>query len=185
MDVWAALPYLPEFKFEFQERGHGRSRSTCNLHAPERFKTWGCSSSHLISKIISIGAQHTTHQLRTTTHHNHGRPPCALLRLPLRLPPHRPRIATPADFPHRASHTPPPATAHHSAARHLPPNTYSTGRFVGWRAQRRTQKEDVSHEEATPIHGRQGIEGRHGVEQVQRVWADEEGACAVSLLCAE
>jgi len=53
---------------------------------------------------------------------------------------------------------------------------------MGWPLTSGSEEEDVAHEEAASADGRQGAEGRDGVEQVQCVWAGEESACAVSVL---
>jgi len=115
----------------------------------------------------------------------HGRHTIAFRRLPLRLPSHRARIPVPASSTHYktdTTYTPPPNE--HLASRIT---TYSEHirRAVGWTTARCAEEEDVAYEEETPADGRQGIEGCYGAEQVQRLWADEKSACAVSVLCAE
>ncbi|KAK1065600.1 Ski complex subunit Rec14 [Friedmanniomyces endolithicus] len=56
---------------------------------------------------------------------------------------------------------------------------------MGRTATRSTKEEDVAHEKAASVHGGERIEGRHGIEQVQRVWTGEESARAVSILRTE
>lgn len=56
---------------------------------------------------------------------------------------------------------------------------------MGWPTTSCAEEKDVTHEKAAPADGRQGIEGRHGVEQMQRVREGEESACAVPILCAK
>ena len=113
----------------------------------------------------------------------------SILLLPLRLPPHRARTALPSitTAHHKATASPPaPSSIGLTTSRRAPPNPFTALRPLGWNPQRRAQEEDIAHEEAAPADGRgEAFEGCHSAEQVQCVWAGQEGACALSLLCAE
>ncbi len=105
-----------------------------------------------------------------TTHsqpRQYGRPPRPLPILSLYLPPHRPRPALPAPPTTRPAHphttTPPTISSRSAGLSHT--HTSTPRRPMGWTVERRTQKEDLPHEETIPADGvRKAFERCHGVE---------------------
>lgn len=55
-------------------------------------------------------------------------------------------------------------------------------RHLGGRAQGSAQEEDILHEEAHPLHGRQGHQGPHKPEQMLRMREGKAGSLPMSLL---
>ena len=137
---------------------------------------------HLAAKQPKCTRQRPKPHTRTSQHGGH---PSTLHRLPLRLPPRRPRIPPPRSSTHHETDTSLPAPPDNHLTCYPPAHPEPIRRTLGWPITRRAQEEDVAHEEASSADGRQGVEGRHGVEQMQCVRTVEEGTRAMSLLRAE
>lgn len=57
------------------------------------------------------------------------------------------------------------------------------GRVMGWHIEGSTKEEDVISQEATTVHGWQGLEGHHSAYHVSGVRAGQADAFTVSVLC--
>ena len=167
----------------FSERGNCWCIDRSLAGAPSKHCSWHADGapSYSVNNTDILQTSLTTNNPL----HSDGDLTSTIVRLPLRLPPHCTCAAAPTSSTDCQSNTTSATPSSITTPRRSPPHSQLDRRHMGWPAPCGAQKEDITPEDADETIGGEGTEGRHGVEQVQLVWEDEEGARTLSVLCAE